>query len=94
VSLPFTASHPHNFANYSISLIKGVNGVTLPAGSHIKGAVPESWTNTDTVSDLLGNCTVAGFAEFVYVAATIDNGWGRQAQYDASAAIAFVLAPP
>lgn len=94
VSLPFTASHPHNFATYSISLIKGVNGVTLPAGSHTGGAVPESWTNTDTVSHLLGTCNVAGFAEYLYVAATINSGWGRQGQYDASAAIAFVLAPP
>jgi hypothetical protein len=41
----------------------------------------------------MGGCTVAGFAEYVYVAATINNGWGRQGQYEASAAIAFVLAP-
>jgi hypothetical protein len=94
VSLPFTASHPHNFATHSISLIKGANGLTLPAGSHTGGPVPETWTNTDTVAHLLGACNVAGFAEYLYVAATIDNGWGRQSQYDASAAIAFVLAPP
>jgi hypothetical protein len=31
--------------------------------------------------------------EQVYVAATANNGWGRQSQYDASAVIAFVLAP-
>jgi hypothetical protein len=94
VSLPFTASHPHNYATYSISLIKGVNTLTLPAGSHTGGPVPESWTNTDTVADMLGTCNVAGFAEYLYVAATINNGWGRQSQYDASAAIEFVLAPP
>jgi len=29
----------------------------------------------------------------VYVAAMANNGWGRQSQYDASASIAFVLAP-
>jgi len=44
------------------------------------------------VATLLGTCTVAGFAEYLYVAATINNGWGRQSQYDASAAFAFVLA--
>jgi hypothetical protein len=69
VSLPFTASHPHNFASYSISLIKGVNAVALPAGSHTSGPVPDSWTNTDTVAHLLGACNVAGFAEYLYVAA-------------------------
>ena len=41
----------------------------------------------------MGPCTVAGFAEYLYVAATANNGWGRQSQYDASAAVAFVLAP-
>ena len=41
----------------------------------------------------MGACNVGGFAEYVYVAATMNNGWGRQSQYDASAAIAFVLAP-
>jgi hypothetical protein len=45
------------------------------------------------VAHLLGSCNVAGFAEYVYVWATINNGWWRQGQYDASAAIAFVLAP-
>ena len=32
-------------------------------------------------------------AEYLYVAATTTNGWSRQSQYDASAAVAFVLAP-
>jgi hypothetical protein len=45
----------------------------------------------DTISHLLDVCTVAGFSESLYVATTIINGWARQSQYDASAAIAFVL---
>jgi len=49
--------------------------------------------SSETVAKLLGPCTVAGFAESIYVAATIQNGWGRQSQYDASATIAFVLSP-
>jgi hypothetical protein len=48
---------------------------------------------TATIQDLMGKCDVAGFAEYVYVAATANNGWSRQSQYDASAAVAFVLAP-
>ena len=97
VSMPFTASHPTGFATFSFSLVRGVNGVTLPSGP---GSPPTSGPVssvvspiTDTVSDLLGGCSVAGFAELVYVAALTNNGWGRQSQYDASAAVAFVLAP-
>ena len=52
---------------------------------------------TKTVDDLLGPCAappgVAGFSVYVYTAATMINGEGRQSQYDASAAIAFALAP-
>ena len=47
----------------------------------------------DSVADLLGTCNIAAFAEYVYVYALANNGWSRQSQYDASAAIAFVLAP-
>jgi hypothetical protein len=36
---------------------------------------------------------IAAFAADVYVAASANNGWGRQSQYDAQALIAFVLAP-
>jgi hypothetical protein len=41
---------------------------------------------------LLGSCTIAAFAEYVYVFATANKGLSRQSQYDASAIIAFVLA--
>jgi len=59
-----------------------------------KGSVnPSPAPYTDTVGNLLGNCPVAGFAEYLYVAATIQNGWSRQSQYDASDAFAFALAP-
>jgi len=42
---------------------------------------------------LLGPCPTAGFAVELYVAATMNNGWSRQSQYDASALLAFVLTP-
>jgi len=89
VTLGYLASHPANYATYSLNLIKGVNSVLTTAGSVPSPVAPL----TATVAALLGNCTVAGFAEYLYVAATINSGWSRQSQYDASAALAFVLAP-
>jgi hypothetical protein len=94
VNMAFSASHPQNFATFSFSLIKGVNGITLPTPPPTSGPVNTAVSPIkDTVAHLMGPCTVAGFAEYVYVAATMNNGWGRQSQYDASAAVAFVLAP-
>jgi len=92
VIMAFTASHPANFATFAFSLIKGVNGITVP-GTTSGPVSAVSSPLSDTVAHLLGSCNIAGFAEYVYVWATINNGWGRQSQYDASAAIAFVLAP-
>jgi hypothetical protein len=46
------------------------------------------------VTFFLGSCPkVAAFAEYLYVATTVINGVGRQSQYDASASVAFCLAP-
>jgi hypothetical protein len=91
VSMAFTASHPNGFATYSFSLVKGVSTLTPPSTSGPVSAAPAAITAT--AADLLGKCGVAGFAERIYVATTIINGEVRQSQYDASAAIAFVLAP-
>lgn len=92
VTMGFTASQPNSDATFSLSLIRGVTGVTLPAVPPTSGPVSAvSSPITDTVGDLLGGCTIAGFALYLYVAATANNGWGRQSQYDASAAQAFVL---
>jgi hypothetical protein len=88
VTMALAATHPANYANYSFSLIKGVNQVLSTGGAVPAPAAPV----TATVAALLGSCDVAGFAEYLYVAATINNGWSRQSQYDASAAFAFVLA--
>jgi hypothetical protein len=96
VTMPFTASHPNNFATFSFEVVKGVNEVTLPPLPLVNIAVnlaPGLSPVTETVANLLGSCTIAAFAEEVYVAATANNGWGRQSQYDAEALIAFVLAP-
>jgi hypothetical protein len=94
VTMAFTATHPNGFATFSFSLIKGVNSVALPAAPPTSGPVTTAVSPiTATIQDLMGKCDVAGFAEYVYVAATANNGWSRQSQYDASAAVAFVLAP-
>jgi hypothetical protein len=94
VSMPFAVGHPNGFATFSFSLIKGVHGVALPAAPPTSGPVSSAVSPiTETIANLMGNCNVAGFAEYVYVAASATNGWGRQSQYDASAAVAFVLAP-
>jgi hypothetical protein len=95
VTMAFTASHPNNFASFSFNVVKGVNAVTLPplpVSGPVSTAAGLSPVN-ESVSDLLGTCTIAGFAEDLYVAASANNGWGRQSQYDAEALIAFVLAP-
>jgi hypothetical protein len=81
--------------NLSFTLIKGVNALTPPSQSGEVAVAPSQITAA--VATLLGPCVappgVAGFAEYVYVAAKAINGETRQSQYDASAAIAFVLAP-
>jgi hypothetical protein len=94
VSMPFAVAHPNGFATFSFSLIKGVNPVALPAAPPTSGPVGSAVSPiTATIADLMGKCDVAGFGEWVYVAASATNGWGRQSQFDASAAVAFVLAP-
>jgi len=89
VSMAFSAAHPNGFATFAWQLIKGVNQVAFASGPVSSVVSPV----TDTVGALRGSCKIAAFAEYVYVYATANNGWSRQSQYDASAAIAFVLAP-
>ena len=91
VVMPFTAAHPNNYATYSLTLIKGVNTLTPPSiGGPISAAASPI---TGTLPALLGSCTIAGFAEYLYVAATAVDGRYRQSAYDYTNAIAFVLAP-
>lgn len=96
VSMPFTASHPNNFATFNFVLVKGVNQLVLPPLPIIGDPVtlaPGLSPVVETVANLLGGCNIAAFAEEVYVFAAANNGWGRQSQYDAEALTAFVLAP-
>jgi DNA-binding beta-propeller fold protein YncE len=89
VVMPVHVSHPANFANYSLTVYKGVN-ICFSSSGPVLGA-PSSVS--DTTKHLLGGCKIAGYAEYLYVAATMIDGEVRQSQYDASAALAFVLAP-
>ncbi len=92
VDLHYTAYHPMAFANYSFSIIKGANGLASEGGPLVPNPFDHHYTNS--VANMLGTCpTVAAFAEYLYVATTVINGVGRQSQYDASAAVAFCLAP-
>ena len=94
VSIGFTASQPANFANFSFAMVRGVTAVTLPAVPPTSGPVNTAVSPiTDTVGALLGPCPTAGFAVELYVAATINNGWSRQSEYDAEALLGFVLTP-
>jgi hypothetical protein len=96
VSMAFTASHPNNFATFNFVIVKGVNTLVfppLPIIGQPVSAAPGLSPVVESVADLLGKCNIAAFAEEVYVAASANNGWGRQSQYDAEALIAFVLAP-
>jgi hypothetical protein len=88
VSIGFTASQP---ANFSFAMVRGVTPVTLPAIPPTSGSVSTAVSPiTDTVGALLGPCPTAGFAVELYVAATINNGWSRQSEYDAEALLGFV----
>lgn len=91
VTLSFSASQPHGFASYSFTTERGVNA--LPAPWSQSGPVGGGTiTLSPTVAQLLGTCTVAGFAEYLYVAASAIDGEARQSQYDDSRSLAFVLA--
>jgi hypothetical protein len=95
VTMAFTASQPANYATFSFDLVRGVTGVTLPAPPPASGPITAAVSPfSDTVGGLLSqSCPTAGFAGELYVAATINNGWSRQSQYDASALVGFVLTP-
>ena len=89
VTVSYTAGQPEGFANWSFSLIKAGTTIATAAGPVTSPPAPFS----ETVAGMLGTCTVAAFAAYVYVAATANTGWARCSQYDRSASQAFALAP-
>ena len=99
VTMGWTASHPHGFATYSFGVVRGVSGVYGSSGAVAGGAFSATRTVGQLLSDNLPatcaerQCSVAGFAENLYVATTAIDGWGRLSGYDDSDVRAFVLAP-
>jgi hypothetical protein len=90
VSISYTASQPQGHANYSFSVIRGIGAGSWGASGPV---TPPPAPFSESVATLLGTCKIAGFAAEVYVATTATTGWGRAGGLDASAAVAFVLAP-
>jgi hypothetical protein len=90
VSITLTPTQPENFAIYSFTLIKGNNSPLVSQEGPVSAVVTPV---TRTIAELLGGCTVAGFAATLYVAASANSGWWRQSQYDAQAQTAFAIAP-
>ncbi len=98
MTLPYTASHPNGFASYTFDVHRGTTFLPAvstpnPPGSLPVGPPPGTHVTSTTAGDLLDTCTIAGFAETLYVAASATDGWGRQSQYDDSKVRAFALAP-
>jgi hypothetical protein len=100
VSIPFTASHPDNFATYSYRLSRGATLLTPPTVSGQVSPATNPATITASVLSLLTQpdgtvCDIAGFAEDLYVSALATDGWSRQSGLDSNPPPrAFVLAPP
>lgn len=94
INLHWTATHPHGFATYTHLVVKGATPLPAPiTTSGVVGAPPGVHNDNHSVSSLLGDCTIAGFAETVSVWAMATDGWSRQQQYDDHAIQAFALAP-
>jgi len=98
VTIPYTASHPANFATYSYRLSRGATPLTPPTASGQVGPATNPANVSMSVLSLLTQpdgtlCAIAGFAEDLYVSALATDGWSR-INYDSNPPPrAFVLAP-
>jgi hypothetical protein len=94
VSIGFTVSQPAKFANFSFAMVRGVHQSRCRQSPPTSGPVSTA-VSPITVGALLGPCPTAGFAVELYVAATINNSWSRQSEYDvdAEALLGFVPTP-
>jgi hypothetical protein len=109
VNLSFQAKHPHNFARYTFSVVRGAR-IVIPTPPPPAPPPPPIQVGAATVNlplsvDFLLNenlpvgcpedgCPVAGFSENLYVDSMATDGWSSELGYDASHVRAFVLAPP
>jgi hypothetical protein len=99
VTIPYTATHPDDFATHSYRLSRGATLLTPPTTSgKVSGATNPAIVSMSVLSLLTQPdntiCDTAGFAEDLYVAALATDGWSRLSGYDSNPAPrAFVLAP-
>ena len=97
VTMTWRAEHPHNFANYSFTVVRGIRGVISESGSVSSSTSPETRTVEFMMTENPGpgcspaGCVVAGFSENLYVDSLATDGWTNELGYDASAVRAFVL---
>jgi hypothetical protein len=97
VTMSWRAEHPHNFANYSFAVVRGVQPVINESGSVAASTSPKLQTVDHLLNDNLpvgcapDGCPVAGFSENLYVDSTATDGWTSELGYDASFVRAFVL---
>lgn len=106
VTMPYTASHPNDFATRLFRLKRGVTNLppfSQGGSSPLVSAnlAPGSTSQTATVAELtqaypaygLAACSIAAFSEDLHVWAMAHNGWRRLYEYDDNDHAAFVLAP-
>ncbi|RYY76637.1 MAG: hypothetical protein EOO52_03790 [Gammaproteobacteria bacterium] len=101
VNLSFQAKHPHNFARYSFSVVRGANNVASIPSTPVSAATINYALSVDELLNTnlpagcpLNGCPVAGFSENLYVDSMATDGWSGELGYDASHVRAFVLAQP
>jgi len=97
VSMGWHAKHPHDFATFSFSVVRGVQTVISDWGPVAASSSPTVQTVDFMMNHNLpagcpvDGCQVAGFSENLYVDSMATDGWTAELGYDASAVRAFVL---
>ena len=97
VTMDWHAKHPHDFATFSFTVVRGIQSVVSESGSVAAATNP----TVKTVHHMLNfnlplgcpvdGCKVAGFSENLYVDSLATDGWSSELGYDASFVRAFVL---
>lgn len=103
VNLGFEANHPNNFATLNFNLTRGVSDIVSAAGasgrvgsstSPYSYSSPDEYEATFPVTDLLGSCDRAAFAENLHVRTLAQNGYHRLSGLDRHDAAGFALTEP
>ena len=96
VAIPFQATHPNDYLNWTLEVFRGSSGLAVPAiGGHSSSPPlgPNPFTNA--ASALLGpHCTNAAFAVDLWTYATATDGYSTQTQYNRFNSVAFALLTP